>query len=497
MAGARPTQSLYDFGRECFDDGNSAQECVDFVLRAELDELKKDGETHEKIKKHFRYFVDFQDNTNARSALVEASENDIEEAGIRDSDKIAHLDRQYLHLIWIHKNLGSQHKAVRYIRRLFVEKITRPSVLGFQLASRIKSLKSRIENAKIQRDEKKLASHRMKRVTFGRKRMRLAGHHPEHVLLENKAIEQAKDLPRIDIIQANPRTSRDSTLTWHSVTPFENGAWGNVFLELGVDSNNVIRNRVVRKIAKVSAEMRRSPTAWRGDLNVEVNGDGFGGGDVSGDVNGKIWPMEWLTQTLACNAPGAESILPILGTPRIASDEKSFTVYTAYAAVGDLFDVESQHREARGPLPMPFLLMCFKQLVDTALILKQGSLSADTAKAEWQQIIHRDYKPENVFLDLPQPHSWPMYPQLKLGDFGLAFMTSEDDELNPGYWANGKGTKDCVSPEQIPYEDPHTLTAVDDFQMLSPCNVWGIGLTMFVIMHSGPDTAIKQPGVTS
>ncbi|KAF2170232.1 hypothetical protein M409DRAFT_19834 [Zasmidium cellare ATCC 36951] len=478
-----PAPKLFAFGSECFEDGNSAQECIDFVLPAELEELRTShGKTYQSVVKHYHKFDEFQRIIDKRSSAVETSEVAIQTPGIRRNDQIKELDSQHDNLGHIYKSLENQRVAVEWIRGLFVEKITRPTVLGFQLGSRAKSLKSRIEDAKNRRDRKKLNSHRIRRTMLGRKRLRADGCHPRHSELQKKAAKAAEVIPDLHDGRKNPLDDRNSKLRWFNVhKSIGSGSCGKVSLQLGVDSNNVIRDRVVRKVVTIIPEMRRSPAYFRGNLKVEVHGNGFGEGDVSGNVTGKIWPLEWVTQTLACNATDAQSILPILGGSTFPDDEKSFTIHTAYAPGDNLLDLRNR---MKGRLPTPFLLLCFKQLVDSGLILKQGSLLKATARAEWEQIIHQDYKPDNVFLSLPDEEYFPMYPQPQLSDFGLASLTKEHDELNPHYWATGSVGHGYKSPEQFAFEDPQTGTPVDDFEMLCPCNVWGIGTTMLALIHT-------------
>lgn len=84
--------------------------------------------------------------------------------------------------------------------------------------------------------------------------------------------------------------------------------------------------------------------------------------------------------------------------------------------------------------------------------------------------MHRDLKPDNIFLDYPDPSHFPKYPRPLVGDFGLSFLTSEADETNPYYWATAAGTHGYMPPEQTSFQDPIDKKPVDDFKILSPCN---------------------------
>lgn len=109
-------------------------------------------------------------------------------------------------------------------------------------------------------------------------------------------------------------------------------------------------------------------------------------------------------------------------------------------------------------------------------------MTAGAGVPNWQQIVHRDIKPENVFLDSQDTTSWTGYPTPKMADFGQAIETSATDPSNPAAYAIG-GTVDFIAPEQ--HQDPHVIARFDadgtnprTFRLLSPTNVWGIGITM-------------------
>ena len=66
----------------------------------------------------------------------------------------------------------------------------------------------------------------------------------------------------------------------------------------------------------------------------------------------------------------------------------------------------------------------FYSLANTLCYCRHGTntVNVHTPIQGWDQIVHGDFKPENVFLAAPDPADSTMYPCLKLGDFGKAFI---------------------------------------------------------------------------
>ena len=147
-------------------------------------------------------------------------------------------------------------------------------------------------------------------------------------------------------------------------------------------------------------------------------------------------PLEYHIHELVQSCPGADNVAKAVSFG-LDMGKRRWSLYTEYCAYGNIWDF-CDKVEARGEeLPEAFLWMVFEKLVECGLIMQHGHLS-DTTKEGWMQVVHRDLKPNNVFLDQAR-EDWPMYPQPKLGDFGLAFITTDRDELNPSLW-RGPGT---------------------------------------------------------
>ncbi|KJX95637.1 hypothetical protein TI39_contig4100g00019 [Zymoseptoria brevis] len=160
-------------------------------------------------------------------------------------------------------------------------------------------------------------------------------------------------------------------------------------------------------------------------------------------------------------------------------------IYMQYCPHADLQSViNSYHSPKRRatldeqqPIPEPALWMIFDRMVDACLIMRQGDL--ETTDPKWLQIVHRDIKANNVFLDTADPNSFPNYPVPKLGDFGLAFETSANDPFNPRLYNSGGGTKPYRAPEQSSYTNAHGMDFVHAWPLLDYTNVFAVGRMMW------------------
>ncbi|EME83286.1 uncharacterized protein MYCFIDRAFT_81828 [Pseudocercospora fijiensis CIRAD86] len=128
-------------------------------------------------------------------------------------------------------------------------------------------------------------------------------------------------------------------------------------------------------------------------------------------------------------------------------------------------------------VPEPFLWRLLESMAYACLAMQQGA--TDAAVDGWRQIIHRDLKSDNVFL---ASENGSHYPQPKIADFEFAYETTADDPFNPIMWrAQGVGCLNCQAPET------HGAVSEDleNSKVLSPANVWCIGITLWHLMNDG------------
>ncbi|KAL8765355.1 MAG: hypothetical protein Q9209_007541 [Squamulea sp. 1 TL-2023] len=98
-----------------------------------------------------------------------------------------------------------------------------------------------------------------------------------------------------------------------------------------------------------------------------------------------------------------------------------------YCDGGDLVSLYEYHQDENLFIPEGFLWHSLVQLASALAFIHTGVDRSDPDRSHppnWQPVIHRDIKPDNIFLKLPPnpsaTNSKITYPTLILGDFGLA-----------------------------------------------------------------------------
>lgn len=120
------------------------------------------------------------------------------------------------------------------------------------------------------------------------------------------------------------------------------------------------------------------------------------------------------------------------------------------------------------------------------LLLQYGAVEEDEAEEGFRPWIHRDLKPQNVFLDDRQRTAdFSMYPQGRIGDFGLAICTDEQDPDNPFAYLDA-GTPYWTPPELILLHDGRTMLPIKGPKLGEKTNVWGIGAIMSRLISREP-----------
>ena len=137
-------------------------------------------------------------------------------------------------------------------------------------------------------------------------------------------------------------------------------------------------------------------------------------------------------------------------------------LYFDYYPGGDLFGLMIRYFDVWENIPEPFIWHCFLQLSEALAYIHHGydRRQLCASHPNWQQVIHGDLKPENIFLGPPTPDSHG-YPSLVLGDFGLATI---DEVCAPGTW------------KWQPPELPMTSKQAD---------VWALGAIIHALAHDG------------
>ena len=126
-----------------------------------------------------------------------------------------------------------------------------------------------------------------------------------------------------------------------------------------------------------------------------------------------------------------------------------------YCRGGDLLHAVRRFRR----LSEDFIWHCFVQLAEALNMVHNGGS---------QRFVHRDVKPDNIFLEQKYVHQ-PPWPHLKLGDFGAASLRQRTNDLC--------GTP-CWQGPELPQQ-----TAASD--------MWGLGAVIHWLAHQRPPIAIR------
>ncbi|WPK25694.1 hypothetical protein PUMCH_003019 [Australozyma saopauloensis] len=163
------------------------------------------------------------------------------------------------------------------------------------------------------------------------------------------------------------------------------------------------------------------------------------------------------------------------------SEKKSIHIYQEYCDGGDLGKVISNYRRNRELVPEEFI---WEVLVQTLLALHRCHYGIEAqnvdlflAAADRSEpavnsetvVIHRDIKPDNIFL-LDNGKI------IKLGDFGLAKMLTSQNDFAKTY----VGTPYYMSPEVL-MDNPYSPV----------CDIWSLGCVLFELCNLQPPFQAK------
>lgn len=182
----------------------------------------------------------------------------------------------------------------------------------------------------------------------------------------------------------------------------------------------------------------------------------------------------------------------------------SYRLYLNWTQHRDLHDLIDRYRRLGSHVPEPMVWHVAESLAEAGLAM-EGQVHGQAE--DWAEIVHReaapprsrqaqlthtrDIKPSNVFLDGPDPRNYPWYPKPLLGDFGLAFRTTQDDRFNPLWYNTGLGTPGFFAPEQKRWRDANTLQRSHNWKLGAKTNVYGVGVVLYCMVMN--ETRPKQP----
>ncbi|MCJ1295478.1 hypothetical protein MMC34_007041 [Xylographa carneopallida] len=139
-----------------------------------------------------------------------------------------------------------------------------------------------------------------------------------------------------------------------------------------------------------------------------------------------------------------------------------------YCDGGDLAGLLHRYRLVDEFLPESFIWHVLLQVAEGLAYIHHGRSQTAIPKHQWSPVIHADIKPENIFLQWAAGFNLDTdYPDLKLGDFGLAIIVNERIDEPPYSYA--PGTHIWRPPEQ-----PLVSFKAD---------VWGLGAVIHYLCH--------------
>lgn len=260
------------------------------------------------------------------------------------------------------------------------------------------------------------------------------------------------------------------------------GAFGIATLSVKQNHAGLIIDRVVIKDSYFPENDPDTDAIWR-DRDTWTNGA------PRSATNPSSVPVE-VHALYSLRRCASSSILKIRNW-RFGPGERSYRILTEFCPLGDLEDLfrdvgysslrrdnepETDHSRSLKLLPEPFLWCLFHNLCTAGILMDRGELYRNPI-LPWEKIVHRDIKPNNVFLALPSSSSsvYKGYPVPKLGDWGLAYLCpgGPTSTCNPLAFA-ARGTEGYKAPEQNRMGTIRPLS--------SKTNVWAVGAVLYTML---------------
>ena len=306
--------------------------------------------------------------------------------------------------------------------------------------------------------------------------------------------------------------------TWHPQAHFLGGGGGGVaLLWLAVDAHERIVRRVVVKDCFLDCGSWRDVNQWVGDprdVGGRVHGEvglhraihpGDGGGDAEGGEGGEegdgrenvarmfhaeVWPEEMGYRIYLQFYPHGDLGDVLARYPKLAAAKKKRKVKGGPKSKGKSKSKKQatcspDPEEAPNPIiPEPFLWSVLENLTRACLVLEHANIPPNNLTSAGQSsIVHRDIKPQNIYLDTPHHTHYRNYPRAILADLGFGIVTSTHDPRNPLDFLGWDGTESWQAPEQLPMLDRKTGKVRPVGRLGAATNVWGIGGIIVALMN--------------
>ncbi|CZT24958.1 uncharacterized protein RCC_10687 [Ramularia collo-cygni] len=260
-----------------------------------------------------------------------------------------------------------------------------------------------------------------------------------------------------------------------------------------VDEDENIAERRVVKTVQVLRDVWLDATKWTGDVK---------------DYQQRL-PMDYHLQRKLCTAADGGEFFNRVRACVIDNEAWTYKLVLDYCDQGHVGSILRRYRDEDGDgnVPEPLAWSILEGLIKAVLVMQQGAIQSQ--EEDWKEVVHRDFKPDNVFLTRV-PNS--EYPRIQLSDFEHSIETTRDDPFNPKVWREDAAGHDAYwAPElrtprhraaiirgypekglSLPTIPRQDLTAD---KVCSTVNVWNIGTTMFTLMCGAEIRPVKFEGV--
>ncbi|TIA08081.1 hypothetical protein D6C80_09429 [Aureobasidium pullulans] len=171
------------------------------------------------------------------------------------------------------------------------------------------------------------------------------------------------------------------------------------------------------------------------------------------------------------------AVQPVRGTKLKAM----WRTYAPFYSMGSLSELIRPVGEKK-PHPEAFIWYTFWRLAKGVVAMDEKFRNEDEMDPV---VVHNDLKPDNVFVNHPgslgKDADYIMFPAAYIGDFGLAFLTSEKRPKHGKYG----GTPGFVVPENEFDEEGDKV--FEDTDCHSKSNVWAIAYIILLLMERTTD----------
>ncbi|KKY22773.1 putative ca2+ calmodulin-dependent protein kinase [Phaeomoniella chlamydospora] len=230
---------------------------------------------------------------------------------------------------------------------------------------------------------------------------------------------------------------RDPKHEWRGVRPLGQGGygWAALYERREVGTGRVLEQAVLKETGRTNTSC---PNYWTKNKTVPTEAN-------------------IMAQT---NSKNNQNIVQLKSFKRYLNwkGNPKYRFFLEYCPHGDLKTLRYRYRMFGEFLPESFIWHVFHSLARVAVTFKEEEWSTTSEEnkestPEENEVVHFDLKCENIFLGEPDLEtgsdaSAPLraFPSIKLGDFGMAQVTSREDPWNPQlHWG---GTQAKMPPEQ-------------------------------------------------